>query len=79
MDNFKCNQSEILYKIESKTPFRCNTVTGLLIDDFYLVFSYGTLIYKIHRTNPYKTYFNDTYYSRTTSKLQNIIKRYIHD
>jgi hypothetical protein len=61
--------------IASGSSFSGNTAKGIIDEQGnYLVSSYDTLILRVSPTGKV-LYFNDKYYSRTTSKLQNIIRR----
>jgi hypothetical protein len=59
--------------LSCKASFKGNSVTAKREIDGYKVYSYSTLIYSV--TNTGEIYFNNNYYSVTTSKLQNIICR----
>jgi hypothetical protein len=58
--------------LKNRKPFTGNSVTATKTEAEYKVFSYNTLIYA---EGFGKVYFDDSYYSKTTSKLQNIIRR----
>jgi len=60
--------------ISKGVPFRGNSVVA--VDEYiggYHIYSYNTLIYR-----EADNYFNDTYYSNTTSRIQNIIREVIY-
>lgn len=60
--------------LESKTPFMASNIFACYDNDGnYTVYSYQTIILKVHVDG--KIYFDSKYYSSTTSKLQNKIKR----
>jgi len=69
MDNYKV----IEQKIRNLEPFRGNTLTGVYVGEVYKIFSYETLIAEVG--NMGNKLINDTKYSVTTSKQQNIIRR----
>ena len=54
--------------ISNSIPFIGNNVITVLDNNIYKVYSYNTLIYSSDG------YFNSTYYSSTTSRVQNIVK-----
>ena len=66
--------SKIKEYIRDRVPFRGNSVYAILHGGEYEVYSYDTLIYKVGYGDEY---FNTKKYSRTTSRLQNIIKEII--
>ena len=69
MDNYKT----IEQKLRNLEPFRGNTLTGVYVGEVYKIFSYSTLIAEVG--NMGNKLINDTKYSVTTSKHQNIIRR----
>jgi len=69
--------SEIEYAIESVLPFKGNSASGVLIEGSLEVISYNTLIAAISKETGEVWYFNRDTYSNTTTRLQNIIARYI--
>lgn len=69
MDNYKV----IEQKIRNLEPFKGNTLTGVYVGEVYKIFSYSTLIAEVG--NMGNKLINDTKYSVTTSKHQNIIRR----
>ena len=70
----KINKSQLREMIENKKPYIYNSSVAVIKDNEYIVYSYDTLILVYNIENDCVTYFNDKYYSRTTSHLQNIIK-----
>jgi len=56
-------------------PFTGNSVTGWIDGGQFVVMSYATVIAKIDMATHSVSYFNDKFYSRTTSKIQNILRR----
>ena len=69
MDNYKT----IATKLANREPFRGNTMTGVYVGEVYKIYSYSTLIAEIG--NMGNMLINDTKYSVTTSKHQNLIRR----
>lgn len=63
--------SDIGEAIKNKIDFEGNSVTGKGTGYDYKVYSYSTLILWLRNGKPY--FFDNTSYSPTTSKLQNII------
>ena len=70
----KITRSKLRETIARRTPFICSSSVGVVVDGVYMIFSYDTLICKYSLDTESLLYFNTTYYSRTTSTLQNIIR-----
>ena len=70
----KITRSRLRETIARRIPFICSSSVGVVVDGVYMVFSYDTLICKYSLDTESLIYFNTTYYSRTTSTLQNIIR-----
>ena len=70
----KITRSRLRETIERRIPFICSSSVGVVVDGIYMIFSYDTLICKYSLDTESLIYFNTTYYSRTTSTLQNIIR-----
>ena len=70
----KITRSRLRETIARRIPFICSSSVGVIVDGVYMVFSYDTLICKYSLDTESLIYFNTTYYSRTTSTLQNIIR-----
>ena len=70
----KINKSQLREMIENKKPYVYNSSLAVIKDDEYIIYSYTTLMCVYNLTDNKVTYFNNEYYSRTTSHLQNIIK-----
>ena len=70
----KITRSKLRETIARRIPFICSSSVGVIVDGVYMVFSYDTLICKYSLDTESLIYFNTTYYSRTTSTLQNIIR-----
>ena len=70
----KINKSQLRGMIENKKPYIYNSSVAVIKDNEYIIYSYTTLMCVYNLTDNKVTYFNDEYYSRTTSHLQNIIK-----
>lgn len=68
--------SNISRYIDDCIPFIGNSTKGIIVDNKYLVYSYDTIIYSKHLATS-KIFFNEEYYSSTTSRLQNIIREII--
>ena len=60
--------------IAGLTPFIGNSVTAYTKDGHYVVNSYNTIIAEIDTVSRKPVYFDTKYYSRTTSRLQNILR-----
>lgn len=57
-------------------PFYGNSASGIIDDNgIYIVNSYTTNIAKIDTKNKKVLYFDGDFYSSTTSKIQNIIRK----
>ena len=70
----KITRSRLRETIARRIPFICSSSVGAVVDGVYMIFSYDTLICKYSLDTESLIYFNTTYYSRTTSTLQNIIR-----
>jgi len=57
-------------KLRNKESFNGNSVVAEYEDGMYKVWSYGT---EILRTNGFDFNFDNSYYSVTTSKIQNML------
>lgn len=64
------NYREMGYTLQKRADFNGNSVYATTNNGNYEVYSYNTLIFKIEGA---RLYFNNKYYSKTTSKLQNIL------
>ena len=71
----KINKSQLREMINNKKPYIYNSSVAVIKDNEYIVYSYETLMCVYNLSDNKVTYFNDKYYSRTTSHLQNIIKQ----
>lgn len=68
------NQKQVLTYLISKKAFQASNIFACYDNNnCYVVYSYQTIILKVGTEND--IYFDDKYYSRTTSKLQNKIKQ----
>jgi hypothetical protein len=66
-------QKEVTSYLASKKPFQASDIFACYDNNnCYVVYSYQTIILKVDAEND--IYFDNKYYSRTTSKLQNKIK-----
>lgn len=67
-------QNDIIKYLQDKKPFQASNIFACYDNNnFYVVYSYQTIILKVSAKND--IYFDNKYYSRTTSKLQNRIKQ----
>ena len=71
----RINKSQLRSFIERRKPYIYSSSVAVVVDGVYMVFSYDTLICKYSLDTESLIYFNTTYYSRTTSTLQNIIRQ----
>ena len=71
----KINKRQLKEMIENKMPYIYNSSVAVIKDDEYIIYSYTTLMCVYNLTDNKVTYYNNEYYSRTTSHLQNIIKQ----
>lgn len=70
-------QKEVASYLASKTPFQASNIFACYDNNnSYVVYSYQTIILKVSAEND--IYFDTKYYSRTTSKLQNKIRKAFH-
>ena len=68
------NQKQVANYLASKKPFQASNIFACLTEKSeYIVYSYQTIILRLNSAGEVE-YFDDGYYSRTTSKLQNKIK-----
>lgn len=73
----KATYREIPALLEQRKAFTGNSVEAVKLPGEYIVYSYGTVIYREHygANIQQPVYFNSKYYSRTTSRLQNILRQ----
>ena len=69
----KLNYKQIPEAIRNFETFKGNSVEGLDNIETYKVWSYNTLIFKYNKVDNEVEYFDNSYYSTTTSKIQNIL------
>ena len=68
-------QTDITSYLASKKPFQASNIFACLNEKSeYIVYSYQTIILSLNSAGEVE-YFDGGYYSRTTSKLQNMIKQ----
>ena len=68
-------QTNVASYLASKKPFQASNIFACLNEKSeYIVYSYQTIILRVNSAGEVE-YFDDGYYSRTTSKLQNKIKQ----
>ena len=70
----KINKRQLREMIEKKRPYIYNSSVAVIKGNEYIIYSYETLMCVYNLVENKVTYFNNEYYSRTTSHLQNIIK-----
>lgn len=70
----KITKNELREKIEKRQPYIYNSSVAVIYEDKYLIYSYTTLICVYSLADNEVKYFNNKYYSKTTSFLQSIIK-----
>lgn len=68
-------QKEVASFLASKKPFQASNIFACINEKAeYIVYSYQTIILRLNSAGEVE-YFDDGFYSRTTSKLQNRIKQ----
>lgn len=68
-------QTDVANYLASKKPFQASNIFACLTEaSEYLVYSYSTIILRVNSAGEVE-YFDNGYYSRTTSRLQNKIKQ----
>ena len=68
-------QKDVLEMLTNKKPFQASNVFATVNErGEYVVYSYQTVILTVKEDGTV-SYFDSSYYSRTTSKLQNKIKQ----
>lgn len=68
-------QTDVAKYLANKKPFQASNIFACLTEKSeYIVYSYQTIILRLNSAGEVE-YFDDGYYSRTTSKLQNKIKQ----
>ena len=69
------NQKEVASYLASKKPFQASNIFACLNEKSeYIVYSYQTIILRLNSAGEVE-YFDDGYYSKTTSRLQNKIRQ----
>ena len=69
------NQKQVAGYLTNKQPFQASNIFACLTEKGkYIVYSYQTIILRLNSAGEVE-YFDDGYYSRTTSRLQNRIKQ----
>ena len=66
----RITEKDFEYYISNRLPFKGSSAWAILENDSYQVFSYQTKMY-----DDKEKYFDNTFYSTTTSKIQNAIIR----
>ena len=71
-------QKEVVSYLANKKPFHASNIFACLTEKSeYIVYSYQTIILHLNSAGEVE-YFDDGYYSRTTSRLQNKIREAFH-
>lgn len=70
----RITKNELREKIEKRQPYIYNSSVAVIYEDKYLIYSYTTLICVYSLSDNEVKYFDNKYYSKTTSFLQSIIK-----
>lgn len=71
-------QKEVVNYLQAKKPFQASNIFACLTDKAeYIVYSYQTIILRIASDGSIM-YFDEGYYSATTSRLQNKIRKAFH-
>ena len=72
------NQKEVSSYLASKKPFQASNIFACLTEKSeYIVYSYQTIILRLNSAGEVE-YFDGEYYSKTTSRLQNKIRKAFH-
>ena len=68
-------QTDVSSYLASKKPFQASNIFACLNEKSeYIVYSYQTIILRLNSAGEVE-YFDDGYYSKTTSRLQNKIRQ----
>ena len=68
-------QNDITKYLTNKKPFQASNIFACLTEKSeYIVYSYSTIILRLNSAGEVE-YFNNGYYSKTTSRLQNKIRQ----
>lgn len=68
-------QTDVVSYLANKKPFQASNIFACLTEaSEYLVYSYNTIILRVNSAGEVE-YFDDGYYSHTTSRLQNKIRK----
>ena len=71
-------QTDVTSYLVNKKPFQASNIFACLNEKSeYIVYSYQTIILRLNSAGEVE-YFDDGYYSRTTSRLQNKIREAFH-
>lgn len=71
-------QKDVLGMLLNKKPFQASNIFATINErDEYVVYSYQTVILTIKEDGTV-SYFDEAFYSATTSKLQNKIRKAFH-
>ena len=69
------NQKQVASYLASKKPFQASNIFACMTEKSeYIVYSYQTIILRLNSAGEVE-YFDDGYYSKTTSRLQNKIRQ----
>lgn len=72
------NYRDIEQAISNLEEFRGSSARGEIDGNEYVIISYETEMARVRLSDGEVLTFNDKYYSSTTSRLQNIIKRVLN-
>lgn len=68
-------QKQVASYLANKKPFQASNIFACLTEKSdYIVYSYQTIILRLNSAGEVE-YFDDGYYSKTTSRLQNKIRQ----
>jgi hypothetical protein len=73
-NNMQDNYKTIESKLRNREPFNGNSLRAYWAGSDYRVISYSTMI-AAYLADESKTYINDTKYSVTTSRHQNLVRK----
>lgn len=71
-------QKEVINYLQAKKPFQASNIFACLTEKSeYIVYSYQTIILRLNSAGEVE-YFDEDFYSATTSRLQNKIRKAFH-
>ena len=65
---------DVYADLHSKKEFKTNSITAFKFGSIYEVLSYTKVIFRYDLLSNKVTYFDNNKYSKTTSRLQNMLK-----